>query len=89
MSKHESPETKKAKAEIKENKKKENKVKNAQLKNKLKTVATVIVTLAVVIFGYFLYMQGYNHGVQDQKTISNEVKSKVDELAVTLKHNVK
>lgn len=92
MGKNESEYTKKAKAEIKENKKKEKDMKKLNLKT-VKTVVkyliTVVVTLGVVYAGYWLYQQGYNSGVENQKAISNEVKTKVDELAVTLKHNVK
>lgn len=64
--------TKQALAEIKEKHKKENDMKTINYKSKLKTVVTVVITLAVVAAGYWLYMQGYNAGKYDQKQIAYE-----------------
>lgn len=71
--------------DYKKRKKQESKTeKENTMKSKVKTVAkyvaTILVTLAVVYGGYSLYMQGYNHGANDQKQINAEVKKQVAQL---------
>lgn len=56
-----------------------------EMKTKLKTIAkyavTVLVTLGVVYAGYWLYTQGYNNGVNDQKQVRAEIKAEVAKLS--------
>lgn len=56
---------------------------NKDMKTTAKTVAkytaTVIVTLAVVYAGYWLYGQGYNQGKADQRSVAAEVSHMVSQ----------